>query len=133
MNREIFPGGVYPLQGDVTSQAGSDQVTVVGIQNVPVASTPPVPGQVLIAGTGGYAPGTLPANQTVQVNGTGLSDDFDVAVNGISDVEELVFAIHVNSPVSPVPNVSVQVNGFPVSDDYSVSVNAAKPVTVNGV
>lgn len=132
MNREIFPGGVYPLQGDVQSQAGASKVTVTGIQNVPVASTPPATGQVLIAGTGGYAPGTLPANQNVQVNGTGVSDDFEVGVNGVSDVQRLVFAINVNNPVKSVPNASIQLNGFPISDDYQVTVNASKPVLVNG-
>jgi hypothetical protein len=47
MNREIFPGGIYPLQGDVTSQAGANDVVVTGIQNTPVDPTPPLDQQVL--------------------------------------------------------------------------------------
>lgn len=131
MNREIFPGGIYPLQGDVSSQAGSPTVTVTGIQNIPVSITPPLTGQVLQGGSGAWAPATLPA--VVSVNGIALSDDFDVGVNGISVVEELVLAINVNKVVSPLPNVSVQVNGFPVSDDYQISVNVPKQVLVNGI
>jgi len=47
MNRECFPGGVYPLVGDVESQAGHQNVTVVGIQSVKVLKTTLVDGDVL--------------------------------------------------------------------------------------
>jgi uncharacterized protein (DUF1684 family) len=131
MNREIFPGGIYPLEGDVTSQVGANTVTVVGLQTVPVAITPPATGQVLQANSGVWTPSTLPS--TVSVNGVPVSNDYEVAVSGVSNVQELVFAINVNKVVSPARNVSVQVNSFPVSDDYQISVNAPKQVLVNGI
>lgn len=82
MNREIFPGGTYPLQGDVTSQAGQSTVTVSGIQNRPVISTAPTDQQrlVYIASAGQWQP-TTDSNQSVQVNGVKVSDDYTITVN----------------------------------------------------
>lgn len=83
MNREIFPGGVYPLQGDVQSTAGSSTVTVTGIQNIPVSTVPPTDGQVLqfSAASVQYGPANVPLNQSIQVNGVAVSDDCSIFVN----------------------------------------------------
>jgi hypothetical protein len=47
MNREIVPGGVYPIQGDVESTAGSSVVTVVGLEGIPMPPAFPSGGEVL--------------------------------------------------------------------------------------
>jgi hypothetical protein len=50
MNREIATGSasIYPLQGDVESQAGNQNVEVVGIISIPITKSTPVGGDVLI-------------------------------------------------------------------------------------
>ena len=49
MNREIATGGasIYPLNGDVASAAGSNVVTVIGLQGIPVTHSFPVGGEIL--------------------------------------------------------------------------------------
>ena len=49
MNREIATGAstIYPLQGDVRSQAGNQNVEVVGIISVPITQDPLLDGEVL--------------------------------------------------------------------------------------
>ena len=47
MNREIYPGGLYPLIGDVESQAGDNSVKVTGLQGIPLVNTPPDDRQVI--------------------------------------------------------------------------------------
>lgn len=66
MNREIYPAGLYPLTGDVESQAGNTGVSVVGIQNVPVQPTAPDVGNVLTYDNtqGGWVPEPLPIATT---------------------------------------------------------------------
>jgi hypothetical protein len=83
MNREIFPGGVYPLEGDVTSTAGSSSVSVTGIQNVPVSPIPPTDQQVLqySAANKEYIAASITANASVQCNGVAVSDDYAIFVN----------------------------------------------------
>lgn len=86
-NREIVPGGIYPLLGDVESIAGQNTVTVTGIQTTPVAPDAPQTGQLLVMGADGEwhpedpvvsgtdAVGTAPSKAPVQVAGiddTGL-------------------------------------------------------------
>ena len=96
MNREVaIPGGagIYPLQGDVQSIAGNQNVTVIGIQNTPVeAGVPPL---------GAKLHYNQNANQWQQVqqsalyvNGMPVSDDFDMFVNAVQ--------VYVNgTPVAP--------------------------------
>lgn len=83
MNREIvIPGGagVYPLTGDVTSQAGNAPVTVTGIRGTSVASAFFTGGEVLE-----YNPNTNQWTPTlraaIQVNNVTVSDDYIVTVN----------------------------------------------------
>lgn len=80
MNREVFPGGVYPLTGDVVSQAGHTTVQVVGLLGVPITSTFLNGGEVLE-----YNPNTNNwepiLRAAIQVNGITVSDDPLIAVN----------------------------------------------------
>lgn len=83
MNREIVvPGGagIYPLAGDVASQAGNRLVTVIGIQGIPVLNTLFSGGEVLE-----YNPNTNQWTPTLraalQVNNVTLSDDYLITIN----------------------------------------------------
>lgn len=80
MNREIYPGGLYPLQGDVVSQAGNTTVQVVGLQNIPIGNGTLLGGAVLAynANSNNWEP-TLDAS--IQVNSVTVSDDPLIAVN----------------------------------------------------
>lgn len=82
MNREVFPGGIYPLAGDVQSTAGQQSVTVIGIQGVPVENTPPSDQSRLVyqASTSQWQPTPI-ANDSISVNGVCISDDYDITVN----------------------------------------------------
>ena len=80
MNREIYPGGVTVLSGDVQSQTGNTNVVVVGIQNVPVQSTFLDGGETL-----SYDPNShswVPTiRAAIQVNNVSVSDDLCMSVN----------------------------------------------------
>lgn len=80
MNREIYPGGIYPLTGDVESQAGNQPVTVVGLQGIPVEQTFFDGGEYLE-----YNPNTHQWEPTlrasIQVNNITVSDDYLITVN----------------------------------------------------
>lgn len=83
MNREIvIPGGagVYPLTGDIASQAGNPQVKVTGIQGTPVLSTFFNGGEVLEynPNTNQWTPVVQPG---IQVNGFNSSGDYTLSVN----------------------------------------------------
>lgn len=72
MNREsAIPGGagVYPLAGDVLSQAGNSLVTVIGLRSIPILPSNPVDQQVLVytEATNAWGPGNIPLLET---NGT---------------------------------------------------------------
>ena len=80
MNREIFPGGVYPLQGDIKSTPGSSNVQVIGIQGIPIEVVTFAGGEVLEfnPNLNQWAP-TLRAG--IQVNNVTMSDDYLITVN----------------------------------------------------
>ena len=80
MNREIYPGSLYPLQGDLASQAGNVDATVVGIQNIPIASVTLFGGENVQynVNSNQWIP-TLRAS--IQVNNVTVSDDASVSVN----------------------------------------------------
>ena len=84
-NREIVPNSLYPLQGDVISTAGSSTALVEGIQGVPIETVVgPITDQstlVYDASATLYRHKIIPANQSVEINGVPVSDDFDIAVN----------------------------------------------------
>lgn len=81
-NRETYPASQSPLAGDISGAAGQTLVTVVGIQTVPVDPTLPTDQQKLVyeASTGMWTPAT-DANESIQVNGIPISDDYDIGVN----------------------------------------------------
>lgn len=83
MNREIVvPGGagVYPLTGDVESDAGSPLVTVVGIQGRTVTN-PFLQGGENLQYNGNTNEWIPTLRACVFVNGVPVSDDFTVTVN----------------------------------------------------
>ena len=89
MNREIaVPGGagVYPLTGDIESQAGNSTVAVVGIQRIGVSSAPPANADSLVylETTNTWVP--TPLNCTIQINGVPVSDDPLVSVNVVKPI-----------------------------------------------
>lgn len=95
-NRETYPASLSPLTGDISGPAGAQQVTVVGLQTVPVDSITPVQQANLVYD---YNVGKwmvrVPGNMSVLLNGTpdsignlqaftAISDDYDFTVNNIS-------------------------------------------------
>ena len=80
MNREIYPGGIYPLAGDVQSQTGNNLVTVIGINSLSVGNPLMYGGEVLEynVNTNTWTP-TLQA--AIQVNNVTVSDDYIITVN----------------------------------------------------
>jgi hypothetical protein len=85
MNREIFPAVLYPLIGDVQSQAGNQSVEVVGILSVPIVQSLNLSGQVLEynLAQNSWIP-TLRAS--IQVNGMTVSDDYFISVNVVKEI-----------------------------------------------
>jgi hypothetical protein len=96
-NAQLFPQSTYPLTGDISSTAGSPNVTVVGLQTIPVAAGTPQDLQVLqyILSLNQWQPGTVPFNRSIQVNTLPMSDDYDFFVNNVD------MTILVNSPYAP--------------------------------
>lgn len=83
MNREVvIPGGagIYPLQGDVESTAGNQNVTVVGWQGTPIAPNTNESGSIyqFDQSVNEWVP-ILRAS--IQVNGISVSDDPLISVN----------------------------------------------------
>ena len=106
-NTQIFPQSVHPIVGDVKSTPGVPNITVTGIQTIPVIAGTPQDQQVLQyqSAINAWIAAFSPFNRSIQVNGVAMSDDYFVFVN-FADTE-----VQVNSPYAP--------NG--------------KPVLVNGV
>lgn len=105
-NSQLFPQSIYPIVGDISSTAGSPNVTVVGIQTIPVVAGTPQDLQVLqySVSLGAWHAGTVPFNRSIQVNTIPMSDDYDFLVNFL-DLE-----FQVNSPYSAVGKPAL-VNG----------------------
>lgn len=95
-NRETYPSAQSPLTGDIAGAAGQTSVTVVGIQTIPVDSTPPTAEDELFYDVGllEWSPrldlnrsvtlGTfLTASGDIVSRGQKLSDDYDFLVNCI--------------------------------------------------
>lgn len=99
MNREIVPGGLYPLQGDVQSTAGNNKARVIGIQNIPVSNAVPNDGDVLT-----YVESL---NEYVPEGGTDV-----ITVNNIRvSVDDVVFQ---NGILAFGTTLGIEVNGVPV-------------------
>lgn len=81
MNRECaFPGGIYPLVGDVQSTAGNQTVTVTGLQNVSIATPFVGGGEVLEYDVNSHT--WIPTlRAAIQVNNITVSDDGLMSVN----------------------------------------------------
>ena len=85
-NQQLFPQSVYPIAGDVQSAPGSPLVIVKGIQTIPFSSTTPLAGQVPVFTAGQWVPSSITstqANESIQVNGVVVSDDYDISVNAV--------------------------------------------------
>jgi hypothetical protein len=96
-NSQVFPQSTWPLAGDLTSAPGNPNITVDGIQNIPVSPTLPLDQQSIVyQGTlAEYTPAFSPFNRSLQVNGVGVSDDYGVFV------KEVDLAFQVNSTYPP--------------------------------
>jgi|SRR5271165_2252909 len=84
MNRETYPSSQSPLKGDVSGAAGATTVTVTGLQRTPISVNVPSNGNVLtfVSSTKMWTPsGNSFNNESIQVNGVAVSDDYDVGVN----------------------------------------------------
>jgi hypothetical protein len=94
MNRETFPSSQSPLTGDISGAAGQTNVTVVGLQTIPIDPTPPTAEEELYYDVGllEWSP-RLDANRSITLGtfatdsgdiisrGQKLSDDYDFLVN----------------------------------------------------
>lgn len=83
MNREVaIPGGagVYPLTGDVGSQAGTPTVLVTGIQGISVA-TPSLAGGEALEFNFDSQQWVPRISAAIQVNHVTVSKDYEIAVN----------------------------------------------------
>lgn len=109
-NYQIWPQVTSPLAGDIQSNVGNPDTTVVGIQTVPVVSTTPQDQQSIVfqASEVAYVPTFSPFNRAVQCNNVAVSDDYDFYCNGID-----VSTNQVNSATSPASQL-VYCNGSPV-------------------
>jgi hypothetical protein len=79
MNREIT-STLWPLSGDVSTQAGSRVVTVTGINSIPIVSSFMIGGETLVynINTGQW----VAVNEDVlSVNGMPTGDDPYISVN----------------------------------------------------
>lgn len=88
MNRElVVPGGagIYPLQGDVTSTAGNNNVKVTGFEGIPLT-----PGPYSSGVTWQYVSSTnqwvAVLRAAIQVDGVTVSDDYNVSVDVLRPV-----------------------------------------------
>ena len=95
-NRQTFPSSLFPLQGDVSAEAGSISVEVIGLQNIPIAPNPLVNGAVPTYVAANNDIEWLVANgSAVEINGVGVSPDKKIFINGVTD-GSLVWSISVN-------------------------------------
>jgi len=96
-NRETYPAAQSPLQGDISGPAGASTVTVIGLQQVPVAATTPTDKDALrFNATDDQWEPTADGNASVTIGtfaqaggatiskGLNISDDYAFSVNGIA-------------------------------------------------
>lgn len=118
-------GQIFPCPTTNTSNTDATE-----IQNVPVTTTPPGGDQYALVYDAAdsqleYKP--LPANRSIQVDGIGVSDDYETDTN----VPSSDFTVNAKLR-QRMKNKSILLNGWGISDDYAMSVNTAKQITVNG-
>jgi hypothetical protein len=79
-NQETYPSSLFPLRGDISAESGDVIVEVVGLQNIPIAPNPltdgAVPTYVAANGDIEWLPGGGNENNTIEINGVGVSDDY---------------------------------------------------------
>lgn len=113
MNREIFPGGIYPLTGDVNSTSGQQKVIVVGLQNIPVSGAAPADRNFLQYSQGDkqWEPTSFTLSLTVQTGNytTSINDDI-IEVNS-SSATTIILTVPVSgaSKVYTVKNINTGV------------------------
>ena len=84
MNREIT-SNLWPINGDVSSEAGNTQVTVTGIQSVPVVAVA-MQGGEFMAYDVNIAKWNPHLRACVQVNNITVSDDPYISVNVVKPI-----------------------------------------------
>ena len=98
-NRETFPAAQSPLTGDISGAAGATNVTVVGLQTIPLDPTPPTAEEQLYfdAALGIQGEWTPRLDENISVTlgtfataggeilsrGRKVSDDYDFSCNGV--------------------------------------------------
>jgi hypothetical protein len=79
-NQETFPASLFPLRGDISAEAGDVSVEVIGLQRIPIAPNPFIDGNVptYVAANNDieWLPGGGNENNTIEINGVGVSDDY---------------------------------------------------------
>jgi hypothetical protein len=82
MNREIYPGSIYPLMGDVVSTAGVNKVTVAALRNITLDFTTPDDGAAIVYDAdSGQFKARVTSSVAIMVNSEASSDDYIVSVN----------------------------------------------------
>ena len=106
INSQVFPQSTYPLTGDLASSPGNPNITVDGIQTIPVSPTLPLDQQTLVFQNilTEYVPSFSPLNRSLRVNGVGVSDDYGVFVAEV----DLAFQVNTSFPPNGKP---ILVNG----------------------
>lgn len=144
-NRETYPAYFSPIAGDVVAGAGAVASVVVGLQTYPIQPTTPLDQQFLKFTAdltqphgGAWGPATIATSSMIQVNGSPVSDDSEVFINGLDSIDGMILPVTVNATPKNVTVSLVLVNGFPISNDEIVTVNSlssilgvVRPITVN--
>lgn len=97
-NRQSFPSSLFPLQGDISAEAGSILVKVQGIQGVPVTATSPTNGQTLqyVAANSDIEWTAGGGNNAVQIDGVGVSSDKQFFINAVTDGSAPTWVVKIN-------------------------------------
>jgi hypothetical protein len=84
MNREVT-SNLWPLTGDVSTEAGSTSVTVTGINSIPVEAVTMQGGEAIVFDPN-VASWTPRLQAVIQVNNVTISDDPYVSVNVVKPI-----------------------------------------------
>ena len=109
-NREIYPGGLYPLAGDVQSTAGLQTAKVVGLQGIPLVGTPADQDVITYVESANQyqpRPAAGSANKSVQVNSKIMSDDYLATVNYTNGFPPIVAGIATFRLADTIPGIVV--------------------------